>query len=498
MWLHARAGTRPTLLAAAVLLVAVTATTAQPGTKRSSKTAGPQIDLESARTRSPSASATDPHGYPRTYLLYASGAVNELARYDLLVLPATNEIAGLRASNPGGIFLLQQSIKGSGRRDAVHITAPGGAVGWQGATDAMRGGRPLGKIRAVDPERDFLHNADGSVTTMGSVMGWNLAAPPKYGVPLEVAKVFAYAAKKDGLYCTVRIGRPGAKKRAPCWSGVHSDNWIYSAIGASWFYGPNLDTDRDGKVEDEKALRRNWSNGLTRAGTLLRSFLPDKIVGGNGIWYRPELYAGSDPKGWLKAANYTLVEHMQDFAYTTPDSFLGLTRRWLSFPDPLGQPRYMAVLQDATDIDGQILRWPHSDPNTQESMTRPDVLRSMRWGLTLSLMTGVYYELRGDFYGPVHDVRWWFDEFDGGIGVRRRGYLGQPLGSYRRLADGVYRRDFERGIALNNSSSKAQTIALRGTFRKLRGTQDPVLNDGSTVTSVTIPAKDGLILLAVG
>ena len=184
--------------------------------------------------------------------------------------------------------------------------------------------------------------------------------------------------------------------------------------------------------------------------------------------------------------------------YTTPDSFLGLTRRWLDYPDPLGQPRYMAVFQNATDIDGNRLKWPDSDPNTEAAMTRPDVLRSMRWGLTLSLMTGVYYEVRGDFWGPAHNVRWWFDEFDGGVGVRRRGYLGQPLGPYKRLAGGVYRRDFERGIAVNNSSSETKTIALNETFRKLKGTQDPRLNDGGTVTSATIPAKDGLILLRAG
>lgn len=442
--------------------------------------------------------AIDRHGYPRTFLLYASGPTEELARYDLLVQPAARDIAALRAKNPSGIFLLQPYLAGSKGRSYVHVTAPGGAFGWPGATDSFRGGKPLGRIRAIEPEWDFLHNADGSFATIGqSFFGWNLAAPPDKGVPVQVARVFAYAAKADGLYCTVRAGKPGARKRVPCWNGVHSDNWIYSAIGAGWFYGPKLDTDRDGTVDDEATLRRNWSEGLTRAGTLLRSYLPGKIVGGNGIWYRPDRYAGRDPKGWLKASNYTLVEHMETVAYTNPDSFLASSRRWLEFRDPLGQPRYMTALQNATDIDGERILWRNNDPNTEAAMARPDVLRSMRWGLTLSMMTGVYYELRGDYWGPVHGVRWWFDEFDGGVGVRRRGYLGRPLGKYVKLADGVYRRDFERGIALNNSSSEPQTIDLKGTFKKLEGTQNPALNDGSTVTSVTIPAKDGIILLRI-
>ena len=81
--------------------------------------------------------------------------------------------------------------------------------------DTTKGGKPLGTIRAVDPEWDFLHNADGSTTAMGRILGWNLAAPSDKGVPAQVAKVFAYAAKTDGLYCTVRIGKPGAAAICP-------------------------------------------------------------------------------------------------------------------------------------------------------------------------------------------------------------------------------------------------------------------------------------------
>jgi hypothetical protein len=436
--------------------------------------------------------ALDSHGYPRTFHLYSGGPVDELARYDMLVEPPWVDIRALRKRNAGGIFLLQPTLTGSGGRGFVHITAPGGAIGWRGARDSSPGGRALGRIRAVDPRWDFLHNADGSIARIGTILGWNLAAPRDKGVPAEVAKIFAYGAKRDGLYCTVRIGKPGAKKRQPCWSGVHSDNWIFTGIGAGWFYGPNLDANRDGTVDDLKTLRRNWSNGLTRAGLLLRSYLPGKIVGGNGAWYRPDLYAGSDPNGWLKASNYTLVEHMQDYSTST---LLATAKSWLSFRDPRGQARYMAGLMEAADVSGKPLQWTKGDPNTPAAMERPDVLRSMRWGLTLSLMTGVYYELLGKWYGNPIDCRWWFDEFDGGVGVRRRGYLGRALGAYKRVAKDVYRRDFQHGIAINNSTSKRRTIALGGSFKKLKGTQDPSLNDGSSVKSVTIPAKDGIILL---
>jgi hypothetical protein len=59
----------------------------------------------------------------------------------------------------------------------------------------------------------------------------------------------------------------------------------------------------------------------------------------------------------------------------------------------------------------------------------------------------------------------------------------------------VYRRDFEGGVALVNATESAVTVDLGGTFRKIKGTQAPLVNDGTTVTSVTIQPKDGLVLL---
>jgi hypothetical protein len=134
----------------------------------------------------------------------------------------------------------------------------------------------------------------------------------------------------------------------------------------------------------------------------------------------------------------------------------------------------MAVLQDALDASGKPLP-SSSNPNDAAIMLRPDVMKGMRWGLTLSLMTDVDYQM---ILGGNHNTRWWYDEFDGGDGIRRRGYLGRPLGPPVVLSNGLYRRNFENGIALNNSSSEAQTVELGGVFKKLRGPQNPGLKDG--------------------
>lgn len=59
----------------------------------------------------------------------------------------------------------------------------------------------------------------------------------------------------------------------------------------------------------------------------------------------------------------------------------------------------------------------------------------------------------------------------------------------------VWRRDFQHGIVLVNATNSPVTVPLGGTFRKINGTQVPTINNGATVTSVTIQPLDAIILL---
>ena len=62
-------------------------------------------------------------------------------------------------------------------------------------------------------------------------------------------------------------------------------------------------------------------------------------------------------------------------------------------------------------------------------------------------------------------------------------------------SSGLLRRDFQNGIAIVNGTWRTQTVELGGTFRKIKGTQDPSFNDGSFVTAVTLAPHDAIILL---
>lgn len=114
--------------------------------------------------------------------------------------------------------------------------------------------------------------------------------------------------------------------------------------------------------------------------------------------------------------------------------------------------------------------------------------QSMRYGLASCLMDDGYYSFTD--VAQTYEGVIWFDEYDAHLGQS----LGPPVTTP--LSNGVYRRDFANGIALvNPKGNGVQTVNLESDYLKLLGTQDPSLNDGSTVRSVTLQDRDGILLL---
>jgi len=107
---------------------------------------------------------------------------------------------------------------------------------------------------------------------------------------------------------------------------------------------------------------------------------------------------------------------------------------------------------------------------------------------------------------PVATGSGWTTYEGSGVAVgsptQLRLYLGRQTGnlwvkniSLKTGSRDVWRRDFQNGVALVNASGQTASIALGSTYQKIKGTQDPVVNDGTLVSAVTVPAKDGVILL---
>ena len=118
----------------------------------------------------------------------------------------------------------------------------------------------------------------------------------------------------------------------------------------------------------------------------------------------------------------------------------------------------------------------------------PTDYQSMRYGLASCLMNDAYYSFSGNSSGYSGVV--WFDEYDANLG---QAVSSPPTAAWQK---GVWRRDFANGVALvNPKGNGGQTVQLGGTFVKIKGAQDPRVNSGQTVTSVTLKDRDGIILL---
>jgi hypothetical protein len=114
--------------------------------------------------------------------------------------------------------------------------------------------------------------------------------------------------------------------------------------------------------------------------------------------------------------------------------------------------------------------------------------QTLRYGLTSCLMDDGYFSFTDYTAGYTGVV--WFDEYNVNLGAA----LGIP--SAFAWQSGVYRRDYENGIALvNPNGNSATTVTLESNYVKINGTQDHTTNNGTTVNTVTLQPSDGIILL---
>lgn len=238
------------------------------------------------------------------------------------------------------------------------------------------------------------------------------------------------------------------------WSGVFLDDAL---IGPTWFVGGGLDMNGDGRADDDAAVNASWQRGWVRMAAEARRRLgSDAVLMGNGaIDYAPYvngiLFENFPRYGWVRGFR----EYQTSYHYNQ-------------------KPSVTAINSNANNVNN------------------PADYRAMRLGLGSSMLANGYYSF--DYGDKNHGQTWWYDEYDAALGAPTGPpTLIDPAGQSG-ILEGVWWREYEHGAVVVNSSAEAKRVPLPSVYERLRGTQDASVNNGALETSVTIPARDALLL----
>ena len=240
------------------------------------------------------------------------------------------------------------------------------------------------------------------------------------------------------------------------WDGVFFDNtWNYLTEKV----GANLDLNNDGLAESREAIEASYKRGLDNLFNNLRSTTQNKYV-----------LMGND------GDVFTSLNGMMFENFPTARGWSRMLQDYNAFPNNAVSPAFSLFNANTNNAGGK------------------DNYQTMRFGLTSSLLGNGYYSF--DYGDRDHGQTWWYDEYNIKLGEASGAATFAKTGQTNNYnLKGLWRRDYQNGVVLVNSGTSNETIDLGADFEKTRGSQDPNTNDGTIISSVTIPPQDGLILL---
>ena len=266
--------------------------------------------------------------------------------------------------------------------------------------------------------------------------------------------------------------------RHEVWDGVFQDTVFWQPRGGA------ADADLSGGTESNSArVKAAFRQGNQDYWNELKRLEPDQIITVNHDWYRSESPTAQGP---LQLPEY----HMQVHG--------GLLEIVMRSSDLLDRPR--TLWNDTMRHYRRSMEY-FRQPNMTMFIVKgePDNWRFLRYSLATCLMQDGYFEYVPDDnyqYGTVE----WFDEFDL-AGTAGTDWLGRAIDPPQDepWRSGVWRRDFEGGLALvNPQGNGVRTITIEEGFRHIPGRSETQVNNGQPAGQITLQDGDGILLVREG
>lgn len=242
------------------------------------------------------------------------------------------------------------------------------------------------------------------------------------------------------------------------WDGIYYDN-VWESV--SWVGDGDMDMNRDGVKDSAASLDTAWNEGMTAMLKTSRDLEgKNKILMGNGS------------NGYMKYLNGRLFENFPDL---WPGEWSKNFEKYYDFQENGYLPSLCVI---------------NGSPNNSEKNT----YQEMRYSIATTLLGDGFFSYDKGLIN--HDELWWYDEYNVALGSpKNTAYNTLNTEHPLRIEEGLWRRDFANGLVLVNSTNEERTISLGTGYEKIIGTQDTKVNNGKITAKVTVPAKDGLILL---
>jgi len=298
--------------------------------------------------------------------------------------------------------------------------------------------------------------------TSGTIVTTNSGAAPHMNIT-------TYSAVYNGQTYSVWRAQRDVKvflNPFPAVDGLYVDN-VYSVprVNGDWTLSGSSQSNSDPTTQHIYRLGYDAYFSAVRAAA---SSSQQMIIGNASDWYTNQFgYANvSDYNGVLNGGvRESIIPGQENHL-----GWAGMMADYYTIASKLAAPGYFIF-----SVDGD------SATDYQEA----------RYALGSCLLGDGYFYF--DVNGSYNDFVT-FDEFSANLGSALVPALVFPGAAA--WQNGVYRRDFQNGIVLvNPKGNGAQTVTLETSYKHLSGSQAPSVNNGQTVTTVTLNDRDGVILL---
>lgn len=244
------------------------------------------------------------------------------------------------------------------------------------------------------------------------------------------------------------------------WDGVFYDN-IWGDV--AWINNGNLDLNND-RVKDSTAEANDvWSKGVKKILLKTKELTGNKfiIVGNGRVYY-----------GYKNLLNGMMLENFPS-SWENGGTWAGSIETYFKMPENSLSPTLPLI----NVYDKNKNNYKH-----------------FRYGLTSALLGEGYYSF--DYDVTSHSQTWWYDEYNINLGPAYSKAYNLLGNNKNELKNGLWRRDFKYGSVIVNSTNQEQTpLFLKENLEKIKGEQDPLINNGLRINYLKLAPQDGIVLL---